>query len=260
MTRVSSSVTVRDLVVRYEDKVAVNGISFQVAPGEIVALLGPNGSGKSSILRALVGAVDYSGEIAFDSDSIALSARERAKRIAFVPQSESYEFDFTAHELATMGRFARSEGLWESDDDLQKVNQALFAVDAAEFQHKSVRKLSGGELQRVWLARALAQDTPIIALDEPTSHLDPSHQRDLATLLRAIQGEGKALVIATHDLNWALALAQRCLVLSKGSIATTDTPENLIQSRRLDEVFGTEFDYARTEAGRVTLTTPTSLS
>jgi iron complex transport system ATP-binding protein len=212
------------LALGYPGHRVLTGIELTVRLGEVVALLGPNGSGKSTLLKAIAGAVrPEAGQLTVQGQEPArMDARSRARIVAYVPQKESPALDFTVRETVLMGRIAYSEGLVESGEDHRVAEDAMRAADCLQLAARRFRELSGGEAQRVLIARALAQEAPVLLLDEPTAHLDLSHQAGAAALVRHLAAAGKAVLVAVHDLNWAAMAADRAVVLSrKGRSATS---------------------------------------
>lgn len=194
-------------------------VSFSVSAGETVCLLGENGTGKSTLLRLCAGLLPaLAGEISLCQTSFgggaALSRREIARQVAYLPQDCSHVFAFSAREVVLMGCYARSRGAFESPSDLAAAEQAMAATDVLRLADRLFNQLSGGEQRRVLLAQALAQDTALILLDEPTAGLDPAHSLAFAGALAAAAQRGKALLFATHDLNLALRAAPRALLLA----------------------------------------------
>ena len=216
------------------------GVTFRVARGEAVALVGPNGAGKTTLLRALAGLVPHTGTVLLDGWPVrAFDARERARRVALVRQQTALGVDFTVREVVALGR-APHVG-WAARlgaADLAAVEAALAAADLAALAGRSVRRLSGGEAQRVALAQALAQDAPVLLLDEPTAHLDVRHQIDLLARTRALADAGRTVVAALHDLDRAAAFAGRLLVLARGRLVADGPPAAVLTPDLLADVFG----------------------
>lgn len=222
----------------------LTGVDLELHPGEVVAILGPNGAGKSTLLRTLAGLLPpISGEVTLGDEPLAkLGVREVARRVALVPQEETVEFRFTAREIVAMGRIARANGLFESEEDHTVIDRALVTTDAGPFAARPFTALSGGERQRVLIARALAQETPALFLDEPTAHLDVRHQVEAAQLIRRLaREEGRGILIAVHDLNFAGAVADRALLVADRRVVTTASMDDLVQGDALDRAYGVSF-------------------
>lgn len=231
------------LDVGYEGCEVVTNLNFEFQPGEIVCLLGPNGSGKSTILKTFSGIVPrIRGEITLGGTPLdQLSPRDRAKRVAFVPQEESIPFRFLVSELVAMGRIPQSTGLFDTAEDRQISTEALETADCAHLATRVASDLSGGEKQRVLIARALAQQTPLILLDEPTAHMDPEHQVSLVQLVRKLAEQGKSIVLALHDLNVASALGGRSVVIGRRQILVEGPTSEVLASPALEEAYRVKF-------------------
>jgi iron complex transport system ATP-binding protein len=232
-------------VARGADRANVlDGISFACEAGRFLAVLGPNGSGKSTLLRLLSGWLRPARNAVFldGRDLLAYTRREIARRLAVVPQSAAAEAAFTVEETVLMGRaphlgFLANEG----PADRAMVEEALALTDIAHLRRRDVTALSGGELKRVMLAQALAQDTGLLLLDEPTAYLDLSHQHDILALLRKMQrGKGLTVIAALHDLNSAARYADRVIMLAGGKIAAEGAPAEVITRETVKRVYGAD--------------------
>ncbi len=232
--------------VHYGERVAVNDLSLSVDPGEFVALTGPNGSGKTTVLRAVLGFHDPAqGSIElFGRPTADLSARERALKVAWVPQTESPRDNVRLYDYVLYGRFPFHGPLdAETQEDHAVVRRVLKEVGLADRSEDGVLSLSGGERQRAILARALAQSTPLLLLDEPTTHLDIGHQLDLLDRVRSLSRTRRvAVVAALHDLNLAARFADRIVVLSHGRRVADGTPSGVLSEELLARVWGVVAD------------------
>ena len=230
----------------------LEGVGLRVEAGETVALLGSNGSGKSTLLSTLAGLLPpLAGEVRVSGDDLrSLRVQEVARRVASVPQDETAPFAFTVRQLVTMGRLARSHGLLDTPEDALAAEEAMRRADCAALADRPANETSGGERQRALIARALAQDAPILLMDEPTAHLDAPHQSWIVRLVRELAAEGRAVLVAIHDLNLASALADRAVLLAGGRVAMDAPTVEVLASDRLDAAFGTEFDRLSTATGR----------
>lgn len=239
-----SLIETQGLICGYAGKVVLDGIDLKVEPGETVVLLGPNGSGKSTLLRTLSGLTKpISGEVILNGNSLAkLGVAEISRRVAVVPQEEMPRFAFTVREIVTMGRLARSNGILDTPEDREIATKAMEMADCLTLQDRPVTELSGGERQRVLIARALAQETPLLLLDEPTSHLDPGHQLATIEIVKSLSKKGIATVAAVHDLNLAGSLAERAILLKDGKIGMDAPVEEVLNSPILDRVYQVNFD------------------
>lgn len=227
--------------VRYRDRVAVQAFTDHVAPGEWLCLIGPNGAGKSSVLRAAAGLVPHDGTITVDDSPLALRhARRRAELVAYVPQAPELPTDMTGFEYALLGRnpyigwFAQ-----ESRNDRELVAGVLHRLELDEFADRPLGSMSGGERQRLVIARALAQEAPILLLDEPTSALDIGHQQQALELVdRLRRDHGLTVVSAMHDLTLAGLYSDRLALLHQGSVVTTGTAAQVLRPETLSEFYG----------------------
>lgn len=232
----------RDVVVRYPSaKIrAVDGVSFETRSGSITGVVGPNGSGKSTLVRALLGLVQIeSGDIAVDGISIReLQQSELARSVAVVPQREDAVFPLDVASYVSLGRYPRL-GLWrsESNDDKTAVSEAMRKASVDEFAHRNTDQLSGGEWQRVRIARALAQESKTIVLDEPTTFLDIAHEMELFELLDGLAREGLSVLLVSHELNLVARFASHIVLLKEGRVAAAGTPGEVMQQGILERVF-----------------------
>lgn len=231
------------LVVRYPglQAAALDGVSLRVEPGSLYAVLGPNGSGKSTLMRALLGVSPLDGgQVTFEGRPFdAWSRRERACAVGAVAQSESIAFPLTTREMVAMGRYPYLAALaGEGPDDRAAIAAALEACDVADLVERDVTTLSGGELQRVRIARALAQQPRALVLDEPTASLDIRHEMGILELLRASADSGMTVLLITHGLDRAAQFADRMLLLSKGRVAAEGAPGIVMREDVLRDVYG----------------------
>jgi iron complex transport system ATP-binding protein len=218
----------------------VVGVDVQVGPGEILAIVGPNGSGKSTLLQALmgVGRVFSGGAWLGNVDLVRLAPKQRAKCVAGVPQVENFVFPFTVRQVVAMGRLAHATGFWESAEDHAAIDQAMQAASVMELAERPIDRISGGERQRVLIARALAQETPILILDEPNTHLDLRHVREFVSLSQQLAAEGKIVLVALHDLDMAAAMTDRFLLLENGKVAAQGRFSDSAMLARLGQAYG----------------------
>jgi len=214
-------------------------VSLSVPHGELLGLVGPNGAGKTTLLRAVNGTLGPdTGRVLIRGDQVGeLSAAAVARRIATVPQDTTVSFDFSVREVVSMGRHPHTPR-FGADPDPRAVDRALERTGVADLADRSVGQVSGGERQRVLIARALAQDTPVVALDEPTASLDVNHQVATMDLIRDLVAEGRTAVAAIHDLDLAARYCDAIAVLSGGSILARGRPEAVLT----EEVIRAAFD------------------
>ncbi|MEU9073117.1 ABC transporter ATP-binding protein [Kitasatospora sp. NPDC048538] len=216
----------------------VHDVVLKAAAGQVVGLVGPNGSGKSTLLRCVYRALrPAAGAVLLDGAELhALPAREAARRVAALPQEHSAEFDFTVAEVVAMGRLPHRSGLGgPGPDDRARCARALRRVGAEHLAGRGFPSLSGGEKQRVLIARALVQDPRLLVLDEPTNHLDIAHQLDVLALVREA---GPTVLTALHDLNLAAGHCDLLYVLRAGRIVASGPPAEVLRPDLLAEVFG----------------------
>jgi len=233
----------RDLRLRLGDRQVLDGVTFALHPGEVVLLAGRNGAGKSTLMRLLIGATrPDAGEVQLHARSVHdWPGLARARELAFVPQEAENAFEFTGRELVTMGRHPhRRRGAPLQPDDLAAVARALAAVDAAAFADRRVTTLSGGELRRISVARALATEAPLLLLDEPTSNLDLEHALRLAVLLRQLAAAGRGVLIASHDLNLLAPYCSRVVLLHEGKVFADAPAEAGLSPANVAAVFGVQ--------------------
>jgi iron complex transport system ATP-binding protein len=226
---------------RYGAAWAVKGVDLDVFPGEMLGLLGPNGSGKTTLLKLLDGMLlPDEGEVLVQGKRMAgLKRGDIAKTVAMVAQENFFRFDFSVLEVVLMGRFPHLGRLqFEKDRDLKIAVSALRATHSLELSERSIHELSGGEKQRVLLARALAQEPAAILLDEPTSFLDLKYKKEIFDLIAGLAGEkGLGVVIVSHDIDLVSQYCHRIVMLKKGSVHLTGTPEQIIDAAIIEAVY-----------------------
>lgn len=229
--------------VRYAgaDRAALCGVDLNVASGSFHAIIGPNGSGKSTLMRALLGIRPLQeGTVRIGDRALeAWSRRELAQQVGAVAQSEAMPFPMTVRQLVGMGRYAHLGALQsERPEDLEAISGALERCDATGLADRSVQTLSGGELQRVRIARALAQQPFALLLDEPTAALDIRHEMGILELLRGSAECGITVIWITHHLDLAARYADRILLLREGRVAASGSPGQVLTAQILEEVYG----------------------
>ena len=219
---------------------AVRDISLSVAPGRLLAVVGPNGAGKTTLLRLLTGSlVPQAGDVFLDDRPVSrLPDRLRARALAVVPQSESSPFPVTVRDMVGMGRYPHL-GPWDraASIDHAVVERALERCAVAHLAERQLDRLSGGERQRARIARALAQEAPVLLLDEPTGGLDLRFRMELFHLLRELRADGLAVLVVTHDLNLAARFADRLLLLDRGRARARGAPEEVFWGDTLEKVY-----------------------
>ncbi|HEX2220679.1 MAG TPA: ABC transporter ATP-binding protein [Gemmatimonadales bacterium] len=232
---------VRDLVVRYGGAPpALDGVSCDVAGGELLAVVGPNGSGKTTLVRAVSGLVSAErGEVSVDARPLSRWSRTTLARVlAVVSQGEEVTFPLRVMETVMLGRYARLGPLaGPSAADRSAVIDALARCDVTGLADRTIDTLSGGEWQRVRIARALAQEPRVLVLDEPTTSLDVRHEMELFELVRGLVNGGLAGLVITHHINLAARFADRILLLSRGRVAALGRPGEVLRQETLRAVF-----------------------
>ncbi|EJN60422.1 heme ABC transporter ATP-binding protein [Halogranum rubrum] len=230
-----------DVAVSLGNVRVLDGVSAAVDRGTFVGLVGPNGAGKTTLLRTLNAALrPDEGTVRVTGQNVAeLSAKEVGRLVATVPQDTSLSFDFSVRQTVEMGRtpyLSRFGGMRPEDHEL--VDRAMKQTAVDEFADRAITAISGGERQRVLLARALAQDTPLVLLDEPTASLDINHQVRTLELVRELVDDGKTVVAAIHDLNLAAHYCDELLLLGEGRILASGPPESVLTESTLERAFG----------------------
>lgn len=228
----TARLSVNDLHVNYGGDPVLAGISAEIPAGEITTLIGPNGCGKSTLLLSMCGLLDYTGSITHGGAPIAkMKPRERARSIALLPQSPVAPERISVGQLVARGRHPHHSWFqqWTVEDE-QKVEEALRTVGVEAFADKELQNLSGGQRQRAWIAMTVAQDTPTLLLDEPTTYLDLAHSIEILRLVRTLRDtEKKTIVMVLHDLNLAIRYSDHLIVMdSHGKIVATGHPWKII--------------------------------
>ena len=235
-------IELREVVARYPRAAApaVNGVSIVAPRGQVTAVVGPNGSGKSTLVRALLGLMPLErGSISVDGEEIArLDPRERARRVAVVPQRENPAFPLPVRELIALGRRPHLGALstW-SAADTRAVDDAIAAAGVGELVDRSSDELSGGEWQRVRIARGLAQRAASLVLDEPTTFLDVAHEMSVFELLARLARDGMAVLLVSHQLNLVARFADEIVLLHHGRVAAAGSPSTVMRGDVLERVY-----------------------
>ncbi|MFZ3588597.1 adenosylcobinamide amidohydrolase [Bacillus sp. DJP31] len=237
-------IQVEGLTFSYSNETTLHSLSFEINKGEIFGILGPNGSGKTTLLKLLSRTLaSPAGVISINGKQLSsFSNKEYAQMVGVLPQLVDSTFSYSVIETVKMGRYAHQSGFFPtwSNEDEQIVQSALQETSLQHLQNKSLQELSGGELQRVFLARALTQQPQLLLLDEPTNHLDVSHQMSLFDGLTKWKREKQLTVVAIfHDLNLASLYCDRIMLLQGGKIAQLGTPKQVMQSAILERVYDT---------------------
>ncbi|NQX05602.1 ABC transporter ATP-binding protein [Rathayibacter sp. VKM Ac-2856] len=238
-----------DLVLGFGQRTVVDGVSVQLEPGRVTALVGPNGSGKSTLLRALARLHTPSGGlVTLDDDrpATALSSRDFAREVTLFAQSRTAPQGLSVREVVTFGRHPhRRPFAGPSARDRDAVEQAMAATGVLSMAERAAGELSGGELQRVWLAACLAQQTGVVLLDEPTNHLDLRYQVETLDLLRDLaEVHGAAVGVVLHDLDHAARVADRLLLLSDGRVLAEGAPIEVLTAEHIEAAYGLPVEVA----------------
>ncbi|MDR2035085.1 MAG: ABC transporter ATP-binding protein [Coriobacteriales bacterium] len=232
---------VKNLTVRYGPLTLVDNVSFTVEEGERLMIVGPNGAGKSTLVNAITQSIPYTGEVLFEGRNVrSLKPRELACRMGMLMQNHFVSYAFTVQEVVSSGRYAYSRGLFTtpSDEDEQLIAEAINNCGLEPMVNQSVLTLSGGELQRTFLAQVLAQDPRLLVLDEPTNHLDLAYQKHTLELLDGwLNTRQRAVLAVVHDLSLARAFSTRVLLMDKARIVALGTPEETLSPANLKAVY-----------------------
>jgi len=232
---------IEDLRFSYKDKPVLDGVDLEIRPGEVIGIIGPNGCGKTTLLKHLNRNLHPAvGRVLLDDRDIEkMSKSDIARYVAVVPQSNEIHFSFTVRDIVTMGRMPFLEKFGgESSDDLRKIDGAMEKTNIMEFADRFINTMSGGERQRVIIARALAQTPEIILLDEPTLHLDISNQFDVLDLVKRLSAEdGLTVVIVSHDLPMVVRYCDRIVMLKDHRIFAAGPPEEVLTPENMRQIF-----------------------
>lgn len=242
----SERLNTKELSIGYAENTIVNGLNLSIPTGKITALVGANGSGKSTILKTMARIMKpKSGSVMLDGKSIHnFSTKEVARQLAILPQNPTAPDGLTVSELVSYGRFPHQKGFGTmTTEDRSIITNAISVTGMEPFQDRPIDRLSGGQRQRAWIAMALAQETDILFLDEPTTFLDMAHQLEVLQLLQKLnEEEGRTIVMVVHDLNHATRYAQHMVAIKSGNVISEGTPAEVMTPDVLREVFGIEAD------------------
>ena len=245
------NISAKDIHLSYGAREILKGVDIHSENGEFVGLIGPNGSGKSTLLKCIYRILKpNAGQVFLDEEELrAMSIKESARKMGVVAQHNYYNFEFTVREVVMMGRAPHKKAL-ERDNakDYEIVEEALKTVGMEEFAQRSFSTLSGGEQQRVILARALAQQTPCLILDEPTNHLDITHQLQL---MRIVKNLSATVISAIHDLNIAAMFCDRIYALKEGRIIAQGTPREVLTKDFIRQVYQVDAEITKDSSGQM---------
>lgn len=240
--------TVNKLSVTLRNRSVLQRVSLEVGTGECIGLLGPNGAGKTTLMRAMLGLIPREGQ----SSIAEMAPAARAKTAAWMPQAREIAWPVTVEALVMLGRIPHmSGGQQPKEEDHAQVNLALNAMDLDRFRTRTATRLSGGEQARVLIARALAQNTPLIVADEPVAGLDPAHQIATMETFADLARTGRSVIVSLHDLGLAARHCTRLILLSDGEIAADGSPAGVLTLDRMADVFGIRAFYQETQDGPV---------
>jgi iron complex transport system ATP-binding protein len=234
----SKAIQIHNAVVRHADLIALNHVSLSITKGQWTSIIGPNGAGKSTLLRVCAGLQGDSSSVSFEGAFLnQMPPSLRARRIAWIGQNESVQGDMSVYDLVMLGRLPQLS--WfdaPTDHDHLKVRYALETMHAVAWKDRSIGELSGGEQQRVLIARALAVDADILLMDEPLVNLDPAHQSDCLELIRSLVTQGKTVVTVLHEIAFALC-ADEVIVMNEGSVHFQGMSDLADTHRQVEQTF-----------------------
>lgn len=222
-----------DLSVSRQGRAVLSGVNLSLGGGEVVGLIGPNGAGKSTLMEAALGLIPITGT----SNLAAMDARHRARSAAYLPQSREIAWPVSVADLIALGRIPWPGG-GRSNDDRKAINAAISRLELEPFRKRIASHLSGGEQARALIARAIAQDTPLLIADEPVAGLDPAQQLACMRLFRRLAGEGRGLLVSIHDLGLAARFCDRLVLLADQRILADGSPDIVLQNHLTSQAFG----------------------
>ena len=232
----------KDVRCGYDNNEIVKGVSFSIERGHNLCIVGPNGCGKSTLLKSIGNLLEYKGSIKLDSKEIRdFKRKDLAKNIALMSQASNIYFPYTVYETVSLGRYAHLNGVFSKIDknDEKIILESIENVGLMDIKDKSISELSGGQLQRVYLARAFAQNPDVILLDEPTNHLDLKYQIEMLDYLNKWVKENNKIVVAVlHDLNLVQAFGEQVVMMNEGKIISSGTPKEVLTESNLKDVYG----------------------
>lgn len=236
-----SLLDVQNLAVRYGKTEIVKGVSFSLKAGFWLMIVGPNGAGKSTIVNAVSQGVPYTGSVYFDGTDISgHKPAELARNLGVLTQHHNVSYSFTVEDIVKLGRYAYSPGIFSTinDEDEQKILSSLELTGMLPIRHQNVLTLSGGELQRTFLAQVFAQNPRLLLLDEPTNHLDLVYQKQMFGLIRDwIRDSGRAVISVVHDLSLAKAYGTHALLLDHGNTVSFGEIDDVLTRSNLEKIY-----------------------
>jgi len=244
-----------NITVGYKHFPVLKGLSLRIKENEFLGIIGPNGSGKSTLLRTICGILQpWNGRILLQGVELSrLTKKEIARKIGYVPQSSSFAFPFTCEEIVLMGRYAYDR---HKKRNYEVVHWAMGLTDTLVLKKRKINELSGGELQRVIIARALAQEPKILLLDEPTVHLDINHRMEIFKLLWELKSHGITIIMVLHDLNLASEYSKRVVVIKDGRVVYDGSPQDIIDKEIIKRIYGIEVNIIKNPLSHLPLILP----
>ena len=235
-------IEVKNIYCGYENKKIIKDLSFNVNNGENLCIVGPNGCGKSTLLKSIANIIEYEGSVKIDNKEVSSFSRiDLAKKVALMSQTSQIYFPYTVYDTVSLGRYAYSKGAFSklSLKDRKIIIDSMKKVGIYELKDKLITELSGGQLQRVFLAKIFAQDPDIILLDEPTNHLDFKNQIDLLENLNEwVKTNNKIVIGVLHDLNLVQYFADKVLMIQSGKVVSYGRPEDVLKGEILNDIYG----------------------
>ena len=235
---------IKDLTKRYDGKIVVDSVSFQIPKGKVISLIGPNGAGKSTVMGMISRLIARdSGMVDFEGQDIGRwKSKELSKRLAILTQSNNIQMKLTVRELVAFGRFPYSGGRITAEDQAI-IDQAIEYMELQDFQDRFIDELSGGQRQRAYIAMVIAQDTEFLLLDEPTNNLDIYHATNMMKIVRRLCDElGKTVILVLHDINYAAFYSDYICAFVDGKIAKFGTVKEVMTKETLSEIYKVDFE------------------
>ncbi|HIX15456.1 MAG TPA: ATP-binding cassette domain-containing protein [Candidatus Hungatella pullicola] len=235
---------IKDLTKRYDGKIVVDSVSFQIPKGKVISLIGPNGAGKSTVMGMISRLIARdSGMVDFEGQDIGRwKSKELSKRLAILTQSNNIQMKLTVRELVAFGRFPYSGGRITAEDQAI-IDQAIEYMELQDFQDRFIDELSGGQRQRAYIAMVIAQDTEYVLLDEPTNNLDIYHATNMMKIVRRLCDElGKTVILVLHDINYAAFYSDYICAFVDGKIAKFGTVKEVMTKETLSEIYKVDFE------------------